>query len=352
MSFSVRQQLFFWGILLVVSIVLLSFFGNILLPFVAGTALAYLLDPLADRLQKLGFNRLWAVIFISCIFVIIFAPLAVFIFANLVDQLTKLISAAPTISEKLNKALNGTLPSKLIETFNLDQSNLPVGEFLKSTIVIIMSSLVNSFSSLLSIAGLMLITPIVTIYLLLDWDRLVAKIDSLLPLAHAKTIRYLAREIHDVIAGFIRGMGSVCCLLGIYYAVTLMFLGLEFGLIIGVFAGLLTFIPYLGAILGGILAIGLSTVQFWGDWNTVLLVIGIFVLGQLIEGNFLTPKLVGNSVGLHPVSLLLALSIFGSIFGLVGMMVAVPVAASIGVLIRFLIKQYLNSQIYNGKSNK
>jgi len=127
---------------------------------------------------------------------------------------------------------------------------------------------------------------------------------------------------------------------------------LEFGLIIGVFAGLLTFIPYLGAILGGILAIGLSTVQFWGDWNTILLVIGIFVLGQLIEGNFLTPKLVGNSVGLHPVSLLLALSIFGSIFGLVGMMVAVPVAASIGVLIRFLIKQYLNSQIYNGKSNK
>ena len=352
MSFSVRQQLFFWGMLLVVSIVLLSFFGNILLPFVAGTALAYLLDPLADRLQKLGFNRLWAVIFISFIFVIIFAPLAVFIFANLVDQLTKLISTAPTISEKLTKALNGTLPSKLIETFNLDQSNLPVGEFLKSTIVIIMSSLVNSFSSLLSIAGLMLITPIVTIYLLLDWDRLVAKIDSLLPLAHAKTIRYLAREIHDVIAGFIRGMGSVCCLLGIYYAVTLMFLGLEFGLIIGVFAGLLTFIPYLGAILGGILAIGLSTVQFWGDWNTILLVIGIFVLGQLIEGNFLTPKLVGNSVGLHPVSLLLALSIFGSIFGLVGMMVAVPVAASIGVLIRFLIKQYLNSQIYNGKSNK
>ena len=352
MSFSVRQQLFFWGMLLVVSIVLLSFFGNILLPFVAGTALAYLLDPLADRLQNLGFNRLWAVILISFIFVIIFAPLAVFIFASLVDQLTKLISAAPTISEKLTNALNGTLPSKLIETFNLDQSNLPVGEFLKSTIVIIMSSLVNSFSSLLSIAGLMLITPIVTIYLLLDWDRLVAKIDSLLPLAHAKTIRYLAREIHDVIAGFIRGMGSVCCLLGIYYAVTLMFLGLEFGLIIGVFAGLLTFIPYLGAILGGILAIGLSTVQFWGDWNTILLVIGIFVLGQLIEGNFLTPKLVGNSVGLHPVSLLLALSIFGSIFGLVGMMVAVPVAASIGVLIRFLIKQYLNSQIYNGKSNK
>ena len=352
MGFTVRQQLFFWGILLLVSIILLSFIGNILLPFLAGTALAYLLDPLADRLQRIGFNRLWAVIVISFIFILVFAPLAVFIFANLVDQLTKLISAAPVISEKLTKALNGTLPSKLSETFNLDQSNLPVGEFLKSTIVIVLSTLVNSFSSLLSIVGLMLITPIVTIYLLLDWDRLVAKIDKLLPLDHAETIRNLSKEIHEVIAGFIRGMGSVCCILGIYYAVALMILGLEFGLVIGVFAGLLTFIPYLGAILGGILAIGLSTVQFWGDWNTILLVIGIFVLGQLIEGNFLTPKLVGNSVGLHPVLLLLALSIFGSIFGLVGMMVAVPIAASIGVLVKFLINQYLNSQVYSGKRRK
>ena len=352
MNFSIRQQLSFWGILLIVSIILLSFIGNILLPFLVGTAVAYLLDPIADRLLKVGFNRLWAVIFISIIFILIFAPLAVLIFANLVDQLTKLISAAPAISEKLTKALNGTLPSKLSETFKLDQSNLPVGEFLKSTIVIIMSNLVNSFSSLLGIVGLLLITPIVTIYLLLDWDRLVAKIDKLLPLDHAATIRNLFKEIHVVIAGFIRGMGSVCCILGIYYAIALMFLGLEFGLIIGVFAGLLTFIPYLGASLGGILAIGLSTVQFWGDWNTILLVVGIFVLGQLIEGNFLTPKLVGISVGLHPVSLLLALSIFGSIFGLVGMMIAVPIEASIGVLARFLVNQYLNSQIYTGKSSK
>jgi predicted PurR-regulated permease PerM len=352
MSFSVRQQLFFWGILLIVSIILLSLIGNILLPFIAGTALAYLLDPLADRLQHIGFNRLWAVICISFIFILIFAPLAVFLFANLVDQLTKLISAAPAISEKLTKALNEILPSKLSETFELDQSNLPIGEFLKSTILIILSSLVKSFSSLLSIVGLMLITPIITIYLLLDWDRLVAKVDRLLPLDHAKTIRNLSKEINDVIAGFIRGMGSVCCILGIYYAVALMFLGLEFGLVIGVFAGFLTFIPYLGAILGGIMAIGLSTVQFWGDWNPILLVIGIFVLGQLIEGNFLTPKLVGNSVGLHPVSLMLALSIFGSIFGLIGMMIAVPIAASMGVLVRFLINQYLNSPVYVGKSKK
>ena len=352
MSFSVRQQLVFWGVFSIISIVLLSYIGNILLPFAVGATLAYLLDPLADRLQKFGFNRLWAVILISFIFILVFAPLAVFMFINLVDQLAKLISAAPEILGKLTTAINRILPSKVSDTFKLEQSNLPVGDFLKSAIGIIMSSLVKSLSSILSIAGLILITPIVTIYLLIDWDRLVAKIDSLLPLDHAETIRNLSHEIHGVIAGFIRGMGSVCCILGAYYAVALMLLGLEFGLIIGVFAGLLTFIPYLGAILGGTLAIGLAAVQFWGDWNTILLVVGIFAVGQLIEGNFLTPKLVGNSVGLHPVSLLLALSIFGSIFGLVGMIVAVPVAASIGVIFRFLINQYRNSQVYIGKGGK
>ena len=156
--------------------------------------------------------------------------------------------------------------------------------------------------------------------------------------------------MHEVISGFIRGMGSVCCILGAYYAISLMFLGLDFGLIIGVFAGLLTFIPYLGAILGGVLAIGLSLVQFWGEWNTILFVIGVFAVGQIVEGNFLTPRLVGGSVGLHPVALLLALSIFGSLFGLIGMLVAVPIAASIGVLLKFLINQYLKSQVYIGKS--
>ncbi|MGI9398434.1 MAG: AI-2E family transporter, partial [Paracoccaceae bacterium] len=257
MSFSVRKQLIFWGVFSIISIVLLSYIGNILLPFAVGAALAYLLDPLADRLQKFGFNRLWAVILISFIFILVFAPLAVFIFINLVDQLAKLISAAPEILGKLTTAINRILPSKVSDTFKLEQSNLPVGDFLKSAIGIIMSSLVKSLSSILSIAGLILITPIVTIYLLIDWDRLVAKIDSLLPLDHAETIRNLSHEIHGVVAGFIRGMGSVCCILGAYYALALMLLGLEFGLIIGVFAGLLTFIPYLGAILGGTLAIGL-----------------------------------------------------------------------------------------------
>jgi len=195
---------------------------------------------------------------------------------------------------------------------------------------------------------LLVIVPVVSVYMLLDWDRMIAKIDDLLPREHAPVIRRLASEIDHTLAAFIRGMGTVSLILGTYYAVALMLVGLQFGLVVGFIAGLVTFIPYLGALIGGALAIGLALFQFWGDWGSIGLVALIFVAGQVAEGNFLTPKLVGSSVGLHPVWLLLALSVFGALFGFVGMLVAVPVAAALGVLARFGVEQYKASQIYQG----
>ena len=193
-----------------------------------------------------------------------------------------------------------------------------------------------------------MIVPVVSVYMLLDWDRMIARIDELLPREHAPTIRRLASEIDDTMAAFIRGMGLVCLILGTYYAVALMIVGLNFGLVVGFIAGLVTFIPYLGALIGGVLAIGLALFQFWGDWLSIGIVAGIFVVGQIVEGNFLTPKLVGDSVGLHPVWLLLALAVFGTLFGFVGMLVAVPVAAALGVITRFAVNQYLDSRLYRG----
>jgi predicted PurR-regulated permease PerM len=143
-------------------------------------------------------------------------------------------------------------------------------------------------------------------------------------------------------------MGTVCLILGTYYAVALMLVGLQFGLVVGALAGLVTFIPYVGAILGGALALGLALFQFWGDWVSIGLVAAIFVSGQVIEGNILTPKLVGSSVGLHPVWLIFALSAFGTLFGFVGMLVAVPVAAALGVIARFVLDQYKVSRLYRG----
>ncbi|HMB14031.1 MAG TPA: AI-2E family transporter, partial [Roseovarius sp.] len=169
---------------------------------------------------------------------------------------------------------------------------------------------------------------------------------------HAPVIRRLAGQIDATLASFIRGMGTVCLILGTYYAVTLMLVGLQFGLVVGALAGLVTFIPYVGAILGGALALGLALFQFWGDWVSIGLVAAIFVSGQVIEGNFLTPKLVGSSVGLHPVWLIFALSAFGTLFGFVGMLVAVPVAAALGVITRFVLDQYKTSRLYRGLDNQ
>jgi predicted PurR-regulated permease PerM len=194
--------------------------------------------------------------------------------------------------------------------------------------------------------------PVVAFYLLYDWDRMVGEIDTLLPRDYAPVIRKLAADIDRTLASFVRGMGTVCLILGTFYAVALMLVGLQFGLVVGAVAGLITFIPYLGSLLGGGLAIGLALFQFWGDWVSIALVAGIFVLGQVVEGNFLTPKLVGNSVGLHPVWLIFALAAFGALFGFVGLLVAVPVAAAIGVLARFAISQYKDSRLYRGLSDQ
>jgi predicted PurR-regulated permease PerM len=196
------------------------------------------------------------------------------------------------------------------------------------------------------------VVPVVAFYLLLDWDRMVARIDELLPRDHAPTIRRLAGEIDRTLASFVRGQGTVCLILGTFYAVALMVLGLQFGLVVGLLAGLLTFIPYVGAIVGGVLSIGLALFQFWGDWWWIIAVALVFQVGQLVEGNILTPNLVGSSVGLHPVWLIFALAAFGALFGFVGLLVAVPVAAAIGVLARFAIEQYKQGRLYRGYESR
>jgi predicted PurR-regulated permease PerM len=201
---------------------------------------------------------------------------------------------------------------------------------------------------LLGVVLLLVVVPVVTVYLLLDWPRLIATIDGLLPRAQAPTIRDLTRQIDRAVAAYIRGMGSVCLIMAVFYAAGLAMVGLQFGLVVGAIAGLLTFIPYVGSAVGGALAIGLGLYQFWGDWLSVGLVAGIFVAGQVLEGNVITPRIVGQAVGLHPVWLLFALSVMGALFGLVGMLIAVPLAAAAGVLVRYALERYRDSDLYRG----
>ena len=202
---------------------------------------------------------------------------------------------------------------------------------------------------LLDFLILLVVTPVVTFYLLLDWDRMLREINQILPRQHAPTIRRLARDIDQVLAGFIRGQLSVCVVLGAFYALALMAIGLKYGFLVGLVAGLISFVPYVGSVVGLLLSVGIALFQFWDDKFWVLATAGIFFFGQFVEGNILSPNLIGKSVGLHPVWLILALAVFGTLFGFAGLLVAVPVSAALGVLWRFLVERYRESAIYTGR---
>ncbi|MDD9726249.1 AI-2E family transporter [Roseovarius sp. SK2] len=352
MALPVRTQFQFWGIAIALFLVVMWFLGDVILPFVLGGAVAYFLDPVADRIERLGASRAVAVALITLVAICIFVIMALLVIPTLVNQTANLIDIAPQLFNDLQNFLTTRFPDLVDQDSTLRQSLATLGTTIQERGGQVVETVLTSVGSLVNVVVLLVIVPVVAFYLLYDWDRMIAEIDRLLPREHAPVIRRLAREIDQTLASFIRGMGTVCLILGTYYAVALMLVGLQFGLVVGAFAGLVTFIPYVGAILGGALAIGLALFQFWGDWLSIGLVAGIFVLGQVVEGNILTPKLVGESVGLHPVWLIFALSVFGALFGFVGMLVAVPVAAAIGVLARFGVQQYMDSALYTGQGDR
>lgn len=352
MALPVQKQLLYWGIAAAVFLGILWSLGHVLLPFVLGGAIAYFLDPVADRMERLGLSRVAATGIITVAGLLTFVLMALLVIPTLVNQALQLVNVAPEYARSITAFLTDRFPSLLDASSTLRQSISTLGETIQNRGAELLNTALSSVASLLNVVVLIVIVPVVSVYLLLDWDRMVARVDDLLPRDHAGTVRHLAREIDATLASFIRGMGTVCLILGAYYAIALIIVGLQFGLVVGFVAGLVTFIPYLGALIGGALAIGLALFQFWGDWVSIGLVAGIFVVGQIVEGNILTPKLVGNSVGLHPVWLILALSVFGAAFGFVGMLVAVPVAAAIGVVTRFAVDQYKSSLLYRGQSGR
>ena len=350
---TLQKQVLIWAISLAVLVFLLWAFSSILLPFIAGMVLAYFLDPVADGLQRLGFSRLAAavVIVLVSLFVLV---LALIILGPLVaDQLAKLAGDLPALVQSLTQRFDAFAPQWLKDLVTRSGADVQgsMTQFAGRAadwLLGVLKTVLSGGLALVNLVSLLVVTPIVAFYMLVDWDDMIATIDSWVPREHVETVRSLGRDINRAMAGFIRGQGTVCILLGAFYAVSLSLAGLNFGLAIGVLAGALTFIPYAGALIGGVLAIGLALVQFWPAYWSIALVAGIFAVGQFLEGNFLSPKLVGKSVGLHPVWLMFALFAFGYVFGFVGLLLAVPMAAAAGVLVRFGLKQYLTSKLYLG----
>ncbi|CCE95361.1 membrane protein [Sinorhizobium fredii USDA 205] len=353
-GFGLQRQIFFWLLVLAAFIAFLMVFSSILLPFLAGMALAYFLDPVADRLQRLGLTRLMATIAILVAFIVLFALSLIIVIPLIFTQAADFIQKMPGYVARLQAFVADTTQSTLVPDWleaqmaAIKENSAKLLEQGATFLGTLFQQLWNSGMALLDILSLFIITPVVAFYLLLDWDRMVQKVDSWVPRDHVDVVRQIARDMNATIAGFVRGQGSLCVILGLYYAIGLSLVGLNFGLLIGFFAGMISFIPYVGSLVGLVLAVGVAVVQFWPDYIWILLVLAVFFTGQFLEGNILQPKLVGKSVGLHPVWLMFALLAFGALFGFVGLLVAVPAAAAIGVLVRFGIQRYLDSDLYHG----
>ena len=352
---TIRQQAIFWGVSLLVFVLFLFMFSSILLPFVVAMALAYFLDPVADKLEKWGFSRLLATVAILFVFVMVFILALMIIIPVLVSQASEFIARLPSLVARLQELLtaeNNLLPAWISDQLATIKEGFS-GAIAEGAGFIsqLFQQIWNSGKALVDIASLFVITPVVAFYLLLDWDDMVAKVDSWIPRDHVSTVRELAGKMDYAIAGFVRGQGSLCIILGVFYALSLSLAGLNFGLLIGLFAGLISFIPYVGSMVGLILSVGVAVVQFWPDYAMISIIVVIFAIGQFFEGNILQPKLVGERIGLHPVWLMFALLAFAALFGFVGMLIAVPAAAAVAVLVRFAIERYLESDLYIGKGH-
>jgi len=344
------RHLTFWVATFLVLAALLWLLHDMLLPFVAGIALAYVLAPLADRIERLGVNRTIAALLIVSLLVVTLIALILLLVPLLLQQGVALISHIPGYFKRIKDLIvDPNFP--WLNWLGSAETGKSASDLVGQVATWLMSfsySLWTGGKALVSFASVLIVMPVVTFYLIRDWHAMIDRVDSSVPVRQRGAVRELAREIDAAIGGFLRGQFGVCIVLGCYYAIALMLVGLDFALLIGLTAGVITFVPYIGSMTGLMIAASVAIAQFWPDWKRIVLVVAIFLVGQFIEGNIVSPKFVGERVGLHPVWLIFAMFAFGYLFGFVGLLIAVPLGAAIAVLLRFALRQYFASPFYTG----
>jgi predicted PurR-regulated permease PerM len=359
-TFRLSPNATFWVLFVALSLVALLVFYEILLPFAAGFVLAYLFQPFVDRMNGWGVDRGVAAFIIIAVVALIIAIIAALIVPPVIDELVQLIQAMPRYYQEartyildnygryllpFQKQLGGSRAPGAQAPGLPPQITQDLAPWLLSQLQTLLQGSLALFNSL----ALMFLTPVVTFFLLRDWDKMIAGIEKLFPRQDAPAIREIAQEIDSTISGYLRGMLIVLLILSAFYMVALGAIGLNYGLVIGLGAGLISFVPYLGSTSGFLVSGSVALSQFWPDYTKIALVCGIFVFGQIVEGNVLTPKIVGDKVRLHPVWLLFALIASGYLFGFTGLLISVPMAAAIGVLVRFAVRKYYGSPLYEGE---
>lgn len=349
-----RAEHWFWPATAAFFFLALWALKGMLLPFVLGLAIAYFLDPLADRIERLGAGRTLSAVAVLVFFVAIFVTALALAFPLLQEQFMRFAAALPVYVEKARDAAMPFIKKaheQILQNRDVDLQQEASGYAARAFEWAsgLAARIWNSGLAFFDVLSILIVTPVVAFYMLRDWDVMTKKVDAWLPRRHAPVIRDLARQMDAVLSGFVHGQATVCFALGAVYGLALTFAGLDFGFLIGFMAGVLSFIPYVGSLAGFATAMLVAWFQFDGETSRLLVIAAIFIAGQFLEGNVLTPKLVGEKVGLHAVWILFALMAGGTLMGFTGVMIAVPVAALAGVLARFLIGQYLKSSYYTGK---
>jgi len=349
---SKEKQILIWVVGLALFGALLSALSGVLMPFVAGMAVAYFLDPVADKLEEWGASRAFATLLILLAFFFLVLGGLILLFPLLQAQVVDLLARIPGLIEAIRiqaEPLLAEVRTQLPDDA-LQRLGKAAGSFAGQAVEWITGLLAGLWSgglAFFNVLSLVLITPLVAFYLLRDWDRIIDHINSLLPRDFAGVIREQALEVDKTLAAFVRGQASVCLVLATFYSTGLSVAGLEYGLLVGIGAGLISFIPYIGASIGLAVGLAIAIAQF-SDLGSILTVVAVFLVGQTAESYFLTPRLVGGRVGLQPIWIIFALLAGGALFGLTGVLLAVPVASVIGVLVRFARSRYLESALFNG----
>jgi predicted PurR-regulated permease PerM len=348
-----NRHLTFWLVTAVLALGLVWLLSDILLPFVVGAAIAFFLNPLADRLAQMGLGRTGASALIIIVWALVLVFLLILLGPLIGDQLRQLAESLPGDMKRLmgllQNAARNLLGARYEEIYaGLERGLAGMTQSWTTSVGWAVQRLWDRGLALVNLLSLIFITPVVAFYLLADWPRVVARIDEALPREHAPTIRSLAGEINDAIAAFVRGQGTICLILAVLYSVGLSLIGLRYGLLIGLAAGLMSFVPVIGGAFGFILASGVAIAQVWPDLTLLFKVAAVFAVISVVDSGILSPRIVGPRVGLHPVWLIFSVLAFGSLLGLVGVLIAVPVAAAIAVLVRFAVRLYLESEIYRG----
>lgn len=346
-----RNQAFFWSLISIGFLGFVFLFRAVLLPFALGLAVAYLLNPLVGMLGRRKIGRGPAALLILGSFLLLMLLAMAAITPLLYRQMLELAQDIPGYYERV-LAMIEPLSQKILALTGQKNGDLRAllsaqAGSAASLAGSVLSGLAAGGQALLGISSVLVLMPIVAYFMMKEWNGICAWVEDLLPRDKKEVILGLLSQIDRKISGFVRGQISVALILGVSYAIALTIAGLKYGFLIGLSAGLLSIIPMVGSVTGLIV----GTVVAWfqtGDLFYVGTIAAIFLVGQLIEGNFLTPKLVGESVGMHPLWVFFALLAGGALFGILGMILAVPVAAVIGVLAGFFIMQYKASPYYKG----